>query len=592
VSSNVVKPRIEIADSPIDPAIDLLIEQIVVDDSRTLPDMFTLRFRDPDHTVLEKSGLKIGTKVRIFGGRVGGAATILLIYGEVTALEAEIDETGTHVIVRGYDVSHRLQRGVHTQTFVDTSEGEIVRRVAEAAGLELGEIEDPPTTQPFVSQANQTDYDFLRSRAREVGYDLAVRGNKLYFQPPTDSSTAPAVGTLQTADSLTLTFGANLTSFSPRITAAEQVAEVEVRGWDPDQQQVVMATADASTTSVDVANGDLSPASVANLFAPQSKLVVGDRPLRNDSDVQHVANAVAEQVGSVFAEAEGIAFGDPLLRAGTAVSIAGVGHPFDGKYTITASRHVIGAGGYRTYFTVSGRQERSLLGLASIGETSGEPSAGGAPIYGVVIATVTGTDDPQNQGRVKLRFPWLSDEYQSDWARLVGAGAGQDRGIAFIPELDDEVLVAFERGDVRSPFVLGGLWSGMFAPPQADHLRNGGSIEQRVIQSRLGHHITLSDVDGKDGIAMLSKDGSYGVSVKVGEDTVELKTPGCTVEMKVDGSVTVKGRTIEISGTSISIKADGQLQLKAPTISISADGALTVSSNGPAAIKGMPLALN
>ena len=592
MSSNVVKPRIEIADSPIDPAIDLLIEQIVVDDSRTLPDMFTLRFRDPDHTVLDKAGLKIGTKVRIFGGRVGGAATILLIYGEVTALEAEIDETGTHLVVRGYDVSHRLQRGVHTQTFVDTSEGEIVRRVAQAAGLELGEIEDPPTTQPFVSQANQTDYDFLRARAREVGFDLAVRGNKLYFQPPVDSSTAPAVGTLQTADSLTLTFGANLNSFSPRITAAEQVAEVEVRGWDPDQQQAVTATAKASTTSVDVANGDLSPASVATLFGADSKFVVGDRPLRNDSDVQHVANAVAEQIGSAFAEAEGIAVGDPLLRAGAAVSVAGVGHPFEGKYTITASRHVIGAGGYRTYFTVSGRQERSLLGLASIGETSGDDSAGGAPIYGVVIATVTGTDDPQNQGRVKLRFPWLSNDYQSDWARIVAPGAGQDRGIAFVPELDDEVLVAFERGDVRSPFVLGGLWNGMFAPPQASQLRDGGTIVERVVQSRLGHRLTLSDVDGKDGVAMLSKDESYGVSVKVSEATVELKTPGCTVEMKADGSVTVKGQTIKIQGTSISLQADGQLELKAPTISISADGALTVSSNGPAAIKGTPLALN
>ena len=89
-----------------------------------------------------------------------------------------------------------------------------------------------------------------------------------------------------------------------------------MRGWDPDQQQAVTATAEASTTSVDVANGELSPASVAKLFSADSKFVVGDRPLRNDNDVQHVADAVAEQIGSAFAEAEGIAVGDPLLRAG------------------------------------------------------------------------------------------------------------------------------------------------------------------------------------------------------------------------------------------------------------------------------------
>ena len=252
---------------------------------------------------------------------------------------------------------------------------------------------------------------------------------------------------------------------------------------------------------------------------------------------------------------------------------------------------MIGAGGYRTYFTVSGRQERSLLGLASIGETSGDDSAGGAPIYGVVIATVTGTDDPQNQGRVKLSFPWLSQDYQSDWARLVAPGAGQERGIAFVPEINDEVLVAFERGDVRSPFVLGGLWSGMFAPPQADELeRRQHRRARRAVAPRAPHHALRRRRERRHRDAV---EGRVVRGEHEGErGTVELKTPGCTVEMKADGSVTVTGQTIKIQGTSISVTADGQLELKAPTISISADGALTVSSNGPAAIKGMPLALN
>ncbi|MDX6579723.1 MAG: hypothetical protein QOJ47_1272, partial [Gaiellales bacterium] len=86
--SNVVKPRIEIAGSPVAPEIDLLVEQVVVDDSRTLPDMFMLRFRDPQHEVLVKAGLTLGAKVKIFGGPVGGEAKILLISGEVTGLEA------------------------------------------------------------------------------------------------------------------------------------------------------------------------------------------------------------------------------------------------------------------------------------------------------------------------------------------------------------------------------------------------------------------------------------------------------------------------------------------------------------------------
>jgi uncharacterized protein involved in type VI secretion and phage assembly len=579
---NVAKPVIEVDGTPLPSAIDHLVEQIVVDDSHVLPDMFVLRFHDPDQIVLDRSGLSIGAKVRILCGAVGEAPSTVLIQGEVTALEAELDDTGARVVARGYDLSHRLQRGLHTRTFVDTTESDIVTRVAQEAGIELGNVEDSPGTLPFVSQANQTDFEFLRARAREIGFDIGVREDKLYFQPPVVSSTAPTPGLFSlTQDPQVLVFGSNLNAFMPRITAGEQVGEVEVRGWDPDSQQAVVATTKATTTSADV--GSVTPAKIADLFG-DAKFVIGDRPLTDSDAVQRVADSAAEQIGSAFAEADGIADGDPTLRAGTPISVSGVGAPFEGQYTITASRHVIGAHGYNTHFTVSGRQERSLLGLASGGDTSGVPSAGGEPIYGVVVGVVTGCNDPTNAGRVKLSFPWLSDDYESDWARVVAPGAGDTRGVAFVPEVQDEVLVAFERGDVRSPFVLGGLWSGVNPPPQAADLATSGSVDLRVLQSRLGHSITLSDKDGDDGLALTSQDGQYAVSVGVGANLLELKAPGCTIDMKSDGSVTIQASTISISGSSISIKADGTLDLQGASISI--------TSNGPTTIKGSPLALN
>ncbi|MEO9175326.1 MAG: VgrG-related protein [Gaiellales bacterium] len=577
---DVVKPKIEVAGSELPPEIDALVEQVVVDDSHVLPDMFTLRFRDPEHIVLDRAGLAIGAKVRIFAGATGEAATVLLIFGEVTALEAEIDETGTHIVARGYDLTHRLQRGLNTRTFLDTNEADIVRRIAQEARIDLGEVDDTPGNLPFVSQANQTNLEFLRSRAREIGFDLVMHGDKLNFQPPVSSSTAPQPGSLRSDDPLALVFGANLNAFLPRITAAEQVGTVEVRGWDPDNQKAVVASAEASTTSVD---GPLTPASVARTFG-ESKFVVGDRPLHDDASVQRVANAVAEQIGSAFAEADGVADGNPLLRAGTPISVAGVGKPFEGQYTITASRHVIGAGGYRTHFTVSGRQERSLLGLASIGGTAGGASAGGEPIYGVVVGVVTQCGDPTGAGRVKLSFPWLSDDYESDWARLVAPGAGTGRGVAFVPEVQDEVLVAFERGDVRSPFVLGGLWSTQNTPPQVDSLIRGGAVDQRILQSRNGHSVILSDSSGADGISLVSQDTTMSVAVNVGTNTVELKAPNCTIDMKSDGSVSIKAMQLELSATSISIKADGTLSLSGASV--------TISSSGPASISGTPLALN
>jgi uncharacterized protein involved in type VI secretion and phage assembly len=263
-----------------------------------------------------------------------------------------------------------------------------------------------------------------------------------------------------------------------------------------------------------------------------------------------------------------------MLRAGTAVSVAGVGRPFEGRYTITASRHVIGPAGYRTHFTVSGRQERSLLGLASGGETSGDPSAGGAPIYGVVIGVVSDCDDPERRGRVKLKLPWLSDDYASDWARVAGPGAGRKRGIAFIPEVNDEVLVAFEQGDVRSPFVLGGLWSAANEVP--DDLVKGGSVDHRALTSRNGHSIVLSDSRDDEGVIVSSADGQHVVKIST-------SNPG-TIEITTSGTVKISGQALELKGTTVSIAADATLELKGATVS--------VTGSGPTTVKGSPLALN
>ena len=135
MSSNVVKPRIEIAGSPIDPAIDLLIEQIVVDDSRTLPDMFTLRFRDPDHTVLDKAGLTIGTKVQDLRGprRRRRHDPADLRRGD-RARGRDRRDGNARRRARATTSRTGCSAACTRSTFVDTSEGEIVRRVAQAAG--------------------------------------------------------------------------------------------------------------------------------------------------------------------------------------------------------------------------------------------------------------------------------------------------------------------------------------------------------------------------------------------------------------------------------------------------------------------------
>ncbi len=153
------------------------------------------------------------------------------------------------------------------------------------------------------------------------------------------------------------------------------------------------------------------------------------------------ARAIAEQIGSVFAEASGIARGNPLIKAGAAVHVSLVANPFAGRYTLTHTRHVYETrNGYRTHFEISGRQERSLLGLASGGGGGGGDAAATPGLGGVQVGIVTDNADPQNLGRVRVRLPYAGVDFVSDWARVAAPGNGASRGFVWIPEVDDEVL--------------------------------------------------------------------------------------------------------------------------------------------------------
>ncbi|MBC3839980.1 hypothetical protein GXW82_06570 [Streptacidiphilus sp. 4-A2] len=146
------------------------------------------------------------------------------------------------------------------------------------------------------------------------------------------------------------------------------------------------------------------------------------------------------------------------MTPGTAIALNGGGLPFEGNYTVTGTRHVFsGAEKYQTWVTVTGRQIRSLYGLASGGADT-------APkIPGVVTALVTNIQDPLHQGRVKLMFPWLSATYESDWCRIAQLG-GVRGGGTFLPEVQDEVLCAFDRGSLDHPYVVAGLYNGKDQP--------------------------------------------------------------------------------------------------------------------------------
>jgi len=154
--------------------------------------------------------------------------------------------------------------------------------------------------------------------------------------------------------------------------------------------------------------------------------------------------------------------------------------------------------------------------------------------YGVTIAVVTNIKDPDGVGRIKVKFPWLSADDESAWARVVTPMAGKDRGFYFLPEVDDEVLVAFEHGDIAFPYIIGSLWNGKDKPP----LKNDdGKNDKRMIKSRSGHKIVLDDTKDKEQIIIEDKSGKNKI-------TIDCEKNSMSIQVEKDLNIEAKGKII------------------------------------------------
>jgi uncharacterized protein involved in type VI secretion and phage assembly len=182
-------------------------------------------------------------------------------------------------------------------------------------------------------------------------------------------------------------------------------------------------------------------------------------------------------------------------------------------------------------------------------------------VGGVVVGVVTNNQDPEGMGRVKVKFPWLSDEDESNWARVSAPMAGKERGFYFLPEVDDEVLVAFEQGDVRFPYVVGSLWNGEDAPPAKN---DDGKNSVRVIKSRSGHVVRLTDEDGKEMIEIVDKSGENSIRIDTSKSTITITSDKDIVLSASQGKITLDAKEIEVkSSGNAKVEAGGNMDLKA-----------------------------
>jgi uncharacterized protein involved in type VI secretion and phage assembly len=247
--------------------------------------------------------------------------------------------------------------------------------------------------------------------------------------------------------------------------------------------------------------------------------------------------------------------------------------PYSGEYYVTETRHLFHQRVYTTEFSVRGLRAGNLL-------TTLAPRPSLEPGQTLLVGIVTNNKDPKGWGRVRVWFPTLtpqsgSDAHESYWARVVSAGAGANRGFDCLPEINDEVLVAFEHGDIHRPYIIGNVWNGKDAPPApvGDSVQ-GGKVRLRTLKTRVGHQLQFVEEDkggSKTGV-YIETQGGHKIRINDSDQFVEIETAGGHKLRMSD-----RDRSITLSSTStMKITAQTQIEISSPTVKVTGNALVDV----------------
>jgi phage protein D len=516
------------------------ISSLMVESCLHIPDMTEIRLETVEATWIDSDKFKAGQTLSISMSNEQKQITSLFD-GEVVSVEPDFSESTINLVVRGYDKAHRLHRGTKTKVFKNVTDSDIATQVAGDAGLSAT-VDSTTETYEQVIQYAMTDFDFLVQRATRIGYEVLTENGKLKFVKPSEPSSSD----------ITLNFRKELLAFHPRLGVSAQVDTITAKGWDPKQKQGITGTASSSNVQPQIGVGQSGGAMAQSALSGSASEFVVNVPVQTQADATRVAQGVLDQINSRFIQADGEAVGVPSLHAGMVADIQGIGTKFSGKYRLTTVRHTYNRGDYRIFFTVEGPRPDLISYLVG-----GDDKQRWGGVYPALVTN--NKNDTDDFGYVKLKYPWLDDTVESNWARIVVPGGGAQRGIYFMPEVNDEVLVAFEHGDFDHPYVIGGLYNGQDAPAAAlSDVVSSGKVKTRVIKTRTGHTVTFVDEDGGEEYIDI-KDAKGNTELKF--DTANKKiTLTCQdqIEINAQGNISLTSQTgdIKISAAAGNVKID------------------------------------
>lgn len=555
---------------------------------------------------------RIGKTISVFAYGLGDLTGDIVFRGTIASREFRTDAGhGSRLVLRAYDGAYEMMAAKRTRSYTDMSYGEIAKKIAAKYSLDslLGsDVSTGGPTLPFIVQSNETDWEFLTRMAREIGWvtfvrvftQLTIGKTQLFFGPP-----KKATGTVSSDTKFKLG-DRRVKSVRASVTSAGIPKEVAVPGWDDAKSKDI--SGDDSVSSSDLVTAKIDK------FTPSKKagtVTTLETFASTKAQADRAAKGAATRIAGSAIDVTLVVRGNPLVKLNRLIKV----EDFDdasGIHTVSAVTHVFdpSAGGFSTEIYCTGLDDRTLGNIA----VNAPPLQ---RFHGIYPAIVSDINDPKKLGRVKLSLPWLDAKYVTDWSRVLQLGAGEDVGLQLMPRPKDEVIIAFENGQLDSPFVLGSVYGKATGKiPNAKLIEQGKPVIT-ALTTKAGHQLIFDDsadsssitvqvkngtscsivLTDKDGITITTK-GDRSVTINSAQDVVvkserNAKVSAKDVSVDSQGSVKVNSKgKVDVAAPNISVSASSALKLKGTNVSIDATASLTMKAAGTTSVKGAVVKLN
>lgn len=473
------------------------LSEVRVQQRFSLPAQCEVAFRDPPGPLDALDRLSLGATLRVV---VNGHADALFT-GQVTAIEQGYGPShGREVRVRSYDALHRLRSRQTLRTFIQVTPEDLAREMVADLGLAV-EAAQPGALLQTLIQFRQSDLDLLVEVSEQSGLYLTLRDSIL------DLLTLEGNGEM-----LPLALGDSLLEARVELNSDTMCPSVSTEGWNPSQAETHQGRAVGARSGREI--GWPLP-----LDAMGSEHVLVNQVVHDDNHADALAQSELDARVAREAILSGVAEGDPRLRPGARVTVSGVLNELAGQYVLTSVTHTVDArSGFVSEFSTQPPARRRRVATAA-----------------TALGTVTRVDDPQRLGRIKVALPAYGN-VETDWLGVLFPGAGPNKGLMCLPDVQDLVLVIFGSEDPSQGIVLGGLYGARGAP---DSGVEDAATRRYTLLTAGGLRIRLDD---KQQIVRLEDStGSY----------FELTPGGVRVHAAVDMVLEAPGRSVVIRGQSI-----------------------------------------